>query len=160
MTPGIAATAGTSESERGAFERKDGSDERSLGAIVTDLWEKTEKIVRQEMKLGLTEAEEKIETLKIELDDKAQKIKRELIAKAIGGLITFAGSLVIAAAIVLVLALWMQPWLAALLVGVALSATGAFLLKRDVPPITSGSIRLTHQDPHTTTRETSHDPVK
>jgi Putative Actinobacterial Holin-X, holin superfamily III len=158
MTSGITTAAAAPESRLGALERTEAGD-RSLGAIVTDLWEKTEKIVRQEMKLGLTEAEEKIDSLKIELEDKAQDLKRELIAKAIGGLVAFTGLLVIAAAIVLVLALWMKPWLAALLVGVAFSATGAVLLKRDMHPAKSGSIQLTHQDSHAT-QETSHDPVK
>jgi putative superfamily III holin-X len=158
MTPGVTTAAATPESREGALERTESGD-RSLGAIVTDLWEKTEKIVRQEMKLGITEAEEKIESLKIELEGKADDLKHDLIAKAIGGLVAFAGLLVIAAAIVLVLALWMKPWLAASIVGVALSATGAFLLKREVHPAKPGSIQLTQSNSHAT-RETSHDPAK
>jgi hypothetical protein len=158
MTPEIGGAV-TPESGQGSIERMDRTDERSLGAIVTDLWEKTEKIVRQEMKLGLTEAEEKIESLKIELTGEAQELKRDLIAKAIGGVVAFAGLLVIAAAIVLVLALWMKPWLAALLVGVVLSAAGAFLLKREVHVPKPSSIQLKQSD-LPATRETSHDPVQ
>lgn len=109
------------------------SDEaRSIGAIVTSLWEKTESLVRQEMKLGITEAEEKVDALKIELEGKVERLKLELLAKATGGLIAFAGLLSILAAIVLLLAMAIKPWLAAFLVGAAFIAGGSVLLKREL----------------------------
>lgn len=114
-----------------AHEEMEGH-ERPIGDIVTDLWEKTETLVRQEMQFGLASAEEKVDALKIELEGKVQQLKLELFAKALGGLLAFAGLLTIVAAIVLLLALAIKPWLAALLVGVPLVAGGAALLKRDV----------------------------
>jgi Putative Actinobacterial Holin-X, holin superfamily III len=108
------------------------SDERPVGAIVNDILEKAEKLVRQEMRLGLTEAEEKVDLLKHELDERLDILKREAAAKAIGGTIAFAGILAVVAGIVLLLAKVMNPWLAAFLTGAALSVVGVVLLKREV----------------------------
>lgn len=111
-------------------------EQRPIGAIVTDLWEKTETLVRQEMKLGIAEAEEKVDALKRELDERVRLMKLEAAQKATGGVTTLAGALAIVAAIVLLLAEVMWPWLAALLTGAVLCGLGVVLLKRDVkqPP--------------------------
>jgi len=131
MTP--AYEVASRQPASGASERSgaDGS-ERSIGTIVTDLWEKTEVLVRQEMRLGIAEAEEKVDALKIDLQGKVEQLKIELTAKAIGGLVAFAGLLTIVAAIVLLLAMAMEPWLAALLVGVVFAVGGGLLLKREM----------------------------
>lgn len=105
---------------------------RPIGAIVTDLWEKTETLVRQEMRLGIAEAEEKVDALKVELDDKVQRLKLELFAKAIGGVVAFAGLLAVIAGIIAALAMAMPVWLAALIVGVVLAVGGSVLLKREM----------------------------
>jgi hypothetical protein len=112
------------------------ADGRPIGVIVTELWENTEKLVRQEMRLALTEAEEKVEALKSELDERLRILKLEAAAKAIGGVVALAGAFTLVAAIVLLLSGVMRPWAAALLTGAVLSAVGAMLLKRDVklPP--------------------------
>jgi len=107
-------------------------DERPIGAVVTDLWEKAETLVRQEMRLGIAEAEEKVDQLKVELDDRMKVLKLELAAKAIGGAVAICGALALAATLVLLLAEVMQPWLAALITGAALSGVGVALLMRDV----------------------------
>jgi len=142
-------------------------ESRPISGIVTSLWEKTEALVRQEMKLGITEAEEKVDALKIELEGKVEQLKLELIAKAIGGLVAFAGLLTIVAAIVLLLAMVIKPWLAALLVGAAFAGGGYALLKRELklPAAPSPSsfipertIESTKQDLHAI-REASHDRV-
>jgi hypothetical protein len=152
--------------DSGVSERPDrqGSDtgERSIGVIVTDLWERTETLVRQEMKLGLTLAEEKVSELKVELYDKVDALKLELIAKAIGGVIVFAGLLTIVAGIVLLLAMAIKPWLAALLVGAALSLGGVLLLKREIKPAESAAQRAlkhTQRELHAI-EEASHDTAK
>jgi hypothetical protein len=107
-------------------------DQRSVGAIVTDLWEKTETLVRQEMRLGLAEAEEKVDLLKVELDDRLNTLKLELAAKAIGGAVAIGGALALVAAVVLVLSEAMPPWLAAIVTGVVFGGGGFALLKREV----------------------------
>ncbi|HKU40874.1 MAG TPA: phage holin family protein [Polyangiales bacterium] len=121
------------EGTRAPGERRPAdADSRPIGAIVTDLWEKTETLVRQEMKLGLTEAQERVDALKVELDDRVQRLKLEAAAKAVGGAITIGGALALVAAIVLLLAQVMWPWLAALITGIVLCGAGFALLKRDV----------------------------
>ena len=107
-------------------------DGRPIGVLVNDIWEKAETLVRQEMKLGLTEAQEKVDALKAELDERLKRLKLEAAGKALGGAMAIGGSLTLAAAIVLLLSLVMWPWLAALLTGIVLSTVGVMLLKRPV----------------------------
>jgi hypothetical protein len=107
-------------------------DQRSFGEIVTHLWENTEALVRQEMRLGLAEAEEKVDLLKLELDDRLKSLKLELAAKAIGAALAIAGVLALVAAVVLLLAEVMPPWIAALVTGGVFSGVGFALLKREV----------------------------
>lgn len=153
---------------RTAGEPSDGNAPRPIGAIVTDLWEKTETLVRQEMRLGIAEAEEKVEALKVDLDGKVQQLKLELYAKAIGGVIAFAGLLTIIAGIVAILALAMPLWLAALIVGVGLALGGTVLLKREtklpeLPPpaalVPERTIENVKRDIHAM-EETVHDTAK
>jgi hypothetical protein len=122
--------------------RTSDADPRPIGAIMTDLWEKTETLVRQEMKLGLTEAQERVDALKVELDDRLRRVKLEAAAKATGGAVAIGGALALVAAIVLLLAQVMWPWLAALITGVVLCGVGVALLKRDakIPPVHPGEI--------------------
>ena len=105
--------------------RSDAS-ERPLRELLSELWENSEKLVRQEFELALTE-----------LDDRIDKVKTSLAAAAIGGAVAYAGVLALVAAIILLLAEAMAPWLAALIVGVVMAGTGALLLqkaKKDVKP--------------------------
>jgi hypothetical protein len=92
------------------------SSEREVGAIVADVWENAEKLVRQELELGLAE-----------LDRRVDKLKIGLTSAAIGGATLYAGVLVLLAAAVLGLANVMAPWLAALIVGVLATGAGAYL---------------------------------
>jgi len=113
----------------------DGSsvDQRTLAEIVTDLWEKTETLLRQEMRLGIAEADEKLRVLKSEAEGQLNELKVELIAKALAGGVLFAGVLSLCAALILLLSEAMMPWLAALIVGVVLSAGAFALLQRKLP---------------------------
>ncbi|HEX5659287.1 MAG TPA: phage holin family protein [Polyangiales bacterium] len=95
------------------------SGEREVGAIVADMWENGEKLVRQELALGLAE-----------LQLRTDKLKSSLLEGAIIGAIYNAGVLVLLAAIVLGLSEVMAPWLAALLVGVATFGAGYVLQQR------------------------------
>lgn len=96
-----------------------GSRERELGAIVADMWENGEKLVRQELELGLAE-----------LDIRVDKLKQSLLMGAIGGLTLYAGILVLLASVVLGLSKVMEPWLAALIVGVVVTGVGAIMALR------------------------------
>jgi hypothetical protein len=112
--------------------RRNGGDDRPLGVIVNDLWEKAETLVRQEVKLALTEAEEKVNALKIEVQQDVDKLKLEVFAKLVGGATVFIGVLAIAAALILLLAKAIDPWLSALIVGLAVGGGGIALLKREM----------------------------
>lgn len=95
-------------------------DDRSVVTILTGLWEKTEALVRQEMRLASAE-----------LDEKMVKAKRELIALGLCGALLFAGFSSIVAALILLLSEAIAPWLAAALVGVVSSVGGFVLAQRE-----------------------------
>lgn len=94
-------------------------NQRDVGAIVAHVWENAEKLVRQELELGLAE-----------LDRRVDKLKVGLTTAAIGGAVLYAGILVLLAAAVLGLSNVMAPWLAALIVGGIVTAVGATLGQR------------------------------
>jgi hypothetical protein len=155
------ASNGQGEAYRNASQRE--ASERALGDIVVDLWEKAETLIRQEMRLGLTEAEEKVDVLKTELEAKVGKLKLELAAKALGACVLFAGLLALVASITLLLARAVTPWVAALIVGLAVSALGVALLQRamrlpDAPKpselVPRRTIESVKQDVHTITEAT------
>src|SRR4051812_20473795 len=82
----------------------DGSaDQRGLADIVADLWDKTETLLRQEMRLGIAEADEKLQTLKRDAERQLADLKAELIVKAMAGAVLFAGLLSLCAALILLL---------------------------------------------------------
>ena len=93
--------------------------ERPVGEIVSDLWHNTEKLVRQEMELGLAE-----------LDDRVEKLKRELMLKAAGAVLLLGGYLAVLASVILVLSKVIDPWLSALIVGAALLGVGYLFEQR------------------------------
>jgi hypothetical protein len=97
--------------------------EPPLKEVLVDLWENTEKLLRQEAALASAE-----------LDTKIKRLKVEVVTMAVGGAILYAGLLAAVAALILLLSLAVEPWLAALIVaGVAMLA-GYMLLKREPKP--------------------------
>lgn len=95
------------------------ASEPSFKEVLVELWHNTEKLVRQEIALASAE-----------LDLKAQKLKREVVSLALGGAILHAALLTLVAALVLLLAEAMKPWLAALIVGALTLVVGYVLVKR------------------------------
>jgi len=93
--------------------------ERELSAILTNMWENGEVLVRQEMDLGLKE-----------IDIRVDKLKQSLLMGTIGGATLYAGILVLLASIVLGLSKVMEPWLAALIVGAVVTGVGTVLVTR------------------------------
>jgi hypothetical protein len=57
-------------------------------------------------------------------------LKRELIIKAIGGIVALIGGLTLTAAVVLLLANELPAWLSALIVGLVISGAAAVMLMR------------------------------
>ena len=100
--------------------------ERSIGGLFSDLARESTRLLRQEIALAKVEFASKLGQMGVGA--------AELVA---GGLIAYAGLLVLLAAAVLGLSLVLQPWLAALIIGVLVILIGggvALKGRRDVKP--------------------------
>jgi hypothetical protein len=90
-----------------------GSD-RELKALLADLVDHSETLVRQEFELGKTE-----------LNLRVEKAKLALLHGAISAALYYAAYLTTLACLVLLLAQWVAAWLAALIVALVASAGAA-----------------------------------
>jgi hypothetical protein len=96
--------------------------EPPLKDVLVELWQNTEKLIGQEIALA-----------RAELDIKAEKLKRELSAAAIGAGMLLSGALALVAAVVLILDLFMPAWTASLLTGLGAAGAGFGLVKAKKP---------------------------
>jgi len=96
------------------------SQERSIGELFGQLSQDVSLLVRQESQLAKTEIQEKI-----------SRASRDLASLATGGIVALVGGLALTAAIILLLVdpVGLEPWLAALLVGVLFAGGGLLLLR-------------------------------
>jgi len=95
-------------------------EERSLGELFGDLARETGTLVRQEVQLAKTE-----------MSQNASRVGRDIGFLAVGGLVAYAGVLGILAAVILgLVAAGLEPWLAALIVGVVVTLAGYLLVRR------------------------------
>lgn len=98
-------------------------DDRSIGALVSELTQETTTLLQQEIALAKTEMSEKV-----------SQVSTGLVSLALGGLVLFAGILVLLDALVFGLSELMPtnltPWLPALIVGVIVTVIGAILLQK------------------------------
>jgi type IV secretory pathway TrbD component len=96
-------------------------ERRSVSELFGGLTQDLALLVRQETQLARTEMQTKI-----------ARLTQDLISLAAGGMVLLIGALALTAALVLLLVdpVGLAPWLAALLVGVALAGSGALLLRR------------------------------
>jgi Putative Actinobacterial Holin-X, holin superfamily III len=88
----------------------------SVAELVQRASRQTAELVRQEFQLA-----------RAELKDKGRRVGRGAGIAGAGGLIAFYGGASLVAAAVFALATTVEPWLAALIVGVALVAIGGLL---------------------------------
>lgn len=88
---------------------------RTLGELFGELSEDMGLLVRQEAQLAKTEMQQKL-----------SKVTSDLVALATSSVISLTGGLALTAAVILLLIdpVGLKPWLAALLVGLALGLTG------------------------------------
>jgi hypothetical protein len=100
------------------------SGEPPLKDVLVELWQNMERLFRQELALA-----------SVEIDHKAQKLKKELAASAAGAGLVLAGVLALVAALIMLLALVMPAWLAALLTSGAAVGSGVVLLKTQRPTL-------------------------
>lgn len=103
--------------------------ERSLGSLFSELTRETATLFRQEVRLA-----------KAELADKAKQAGRGATEMVAGGLVLFVAFQALVAAAILGLALVVQPWLAAVIVGVALALVGILVLSRGLANIRSDNL--------------------
>lgn len=89
------------------------TQQRSLGELVSELVEHTQGLVRDEIRLS-----------KLEMTEKAKLAAKDAVMVGAGVGVAAVGALVLLAAVVLIFALFMPLWLAALILGVVATAAG------------------------------------
>lgn len=94
-------------------------EERPLGELFSDLVTETTTLVRNEVALA-----------KVEMTQKATAVGRNIGSLVIGGAIGYAALLALCAAAILLLALAVPAWLAALIVGVVVAVVAWVLISK------------------------------
>ena len=92
---------------------------RPIRELLVELWENTETLVRQEVKLASAE-----------LDEKVAHAKADAVKAAVGGAMLYVGVLVLTTAVILFLAKFMAAWVAALLVAAVMVGVGYVLVQK------------------------------
>ena len=112
------ARASVPEPSQGAVLRSGNEGERQLKSVIGDLWEHSETLVRQELLLVKAEYEARMMHAK-------DAVQRGAIALGL----SHAAYLTTLATLVLLLAQWLEPWIASLIIAIGASA-GAFVFSR------------------------------
>ncbi|MCW5976971.1 MAG: phage holin family protein [Bryobacteraceae bacterium] len=94
-------------------------EERSISELFSDLARQTSELVRQEVALA-----------KVELTENARRAGRNAAFLAVGGAIGYAALLAFLGAAILLLALWMPAWAAALTVAAVAGIIAAILVTK------------------------------
>ncbi len=107
---------------------------RPLLGLVTDLWQQSASLLREEAELAKAEVSEKI-----------SEVGTGIGSLAIGGAVLFAGFLLVLFAIVALLALVLPEahasWLAPLLVGAVVLFAGGLLLSAGLKKLQTGNLK-------------------
>jgi hypothetical protein len=105
-------------------------DGRSLGSLFVELTRETSALVRAEIALA-----------RLEIEEKLSQMQEGVGRMAAGGAVVFAGTLTLIACMVLALSIVWPAWLAALVVGAAVTCAGAYLLARGRQQIKQRGLR-------------------
>jgi len=109
----------------------DRRDDRSLGELFAELARETSTLVRQELRLAVSETGEKVSEV-------GKKVATSLSA---GAAMLHAAFLAIVAAIILgLIDLGLDWWLSALIVGLVLAVVGYVLIKRAIAAVKEADI--------------------
>ncbi len=107
---------------------------RPLLGLVTDLWQQSASLLRDEAELA-----------KAEISEKISEIGTGIGSLVIGGAVLFAGFLLVLFAIVALVAMVLPeahaPWLAPLLVGAVVLFVGGLLLSAGLKKLQSGNLK-------------------
>jgi hypothetical protein len=108
-------------------------EERSLGALISDLAQDTSNLVQQEVALA-----------KAEMSEKVSQVGKGVTALAIGAVVLLAGLLALLDAVIYglaeILPEALSPWLGALIVGVILAAVGYIMVQNGREEIKSTTL--------------------
>jgi uncharacterized membrane protein YqjE len=122
------------------FPRTD--DDRSVGELVNQLSQQTSTLVRQELRLAQTE-----------LQEKGQRVGRGAGMFGGAGLVALYGVGALVAAAIIGIGTLLEPWIAAVIVGVVLLAIAAVLalmgrkqVGRGTPPLPEQAIESAKRD--------------
>jgi hypothetical protein len=107
-------------------------NEKSLGDLLADLGREFGELVRAEIALA-----------RVELTDRASRLGRDAGMLIAGGLVAYAGFLVLLGAITLALALLLPLWLSALIVAVVVMAAGGLLAQRGLAALRRANLAPT-----------------
>ena len=108
------------------------TNEKSLGDLLADLGRELGELVRAEIALA-----------RVELTDRASRLGRDAGMLVAGGLVAYAGFLVLLGAITLALALLLPLWLSALIVAVVVMAAGGLLVQRGLADLKRANLAPT-----------------
>ncbi len=96
-----------------------GTDDRSLGELFSELSRQTSTLIRQEVALA-----------KAEMKQKGIEVGKDVGMMAAGGALAYAGLLALIATAIIVLDNFIPLWLSALIVTVIVLAVGGLLIQR------------------------------
>lgn len=96
-------------------------EQPSLGDLFSNLSSQASQLIRQEIQLA-----------QAEMTRKATRAGRNAAIVGLGAVIALGAFLAIVAALILILAQWMEAWVAALLVGVVLAVVAGVLVQHGV----------------------------
>jgi Flp pilus assembly protein TadB len=103
--------------------------DRPLASLISELTQETASLFRQELRLARTE-----------FSDKARQAGRGATEIAVGGVLMLVALGALCAAAILALAMVVKPWLAALIVAVAVALIGLVVLARGISNIRTGNL--------------------
>jgi uncharacterized membrane protein len=110
-------------------EGRAGAESRSIGELLRDLANDSTRLVRDELTLAKTEAQEKV-----------SQVGAAVAMMAIGAVLAIPALVLILQAVVTVLSNFMWDWVAMLLVGVVIALVGYLLVRKGQNDLSAGRL--------------------
>jgi uncharacterized membrane protein len=110
-------------------EGRAGAESRSIGELLRDLANDSTRLVRDELTLAKTEAQEKV-----------SQVGAAVAMMAIGAVLAIPALVLILQAVVTVLSNFMWDWVAMLLVGVVIALVGYLLVRKGQNDLSAGKL--------------------
>jgi uncharacterized membrane protein YqjE len=110
-------------------EGRAGAESRSIGELLRDLANDSTRLVRDELALAKTEAQEKV-----------SQVGSAVAMMAIGAVLAIPALVLILQAVVTVLSNFMYDWVAMLLVGIVIALVGYLLVRKGQNDLSAGRL--------------------